>query len=174
MTRVLVRLALVVALTAALVAVRAPEDAEHPPHAFPPISADPLGLNPPDVLSVVADARWVGEREQERLDQVAEAERLEAARRLADIPVARPGTQPVARPDCGTIPDWFPHAIAWRESNCTRGIDTGNGYYGYAQVAGFHWFGGICDGLTWTIPAQEDECVWRLSAGGTNLRPWGA
>lgn len=115
-----------------------------------------------------------GEHERQEREAVEETARLEAARSTSNVAVVSGGNPASVDPTCAGIPSWFPAHIAWRESRCTRGINTGNGYYGYAQVAGFHWFGGICDGLTWTDPASEDECVWRLSAGGSNFRPWGA
>lgn len=182
--RVCIRLALIVAVTAALAALRVHDDPEHvrPDKAFPPVSADLPGQQP-DWLLAVADSRQAFFAEQARIEQerqeaerlaAEEAERVAAARHAPVQPVVSGGTSaPSSSPNCAGIPAWFPAAIAWRESNCTRGINTGNGYYGYAQVAGFHWFGGICDGLTWTIPAQEDECVDRLSAHGTRLGPWG-
>jgi len=80
----------------------------------------------------------------------------------------------VATGDCADIPAWFPASIAWRESRCTRGIDTGNGYYGYAQVARFHWeAGGVCDGLSWLVPSEEDECISRLWRDGAGASHWG-
>ena len=109
-------------------------------------------------------AEWEAGVERARTE---EAERLAATRRVADSTVARNGT----RVACDGLA--LPEYIVWRESNCTRGIDTGNGYYGAYQVAAFHWFGGICDGLSWLVPEQEDECARRLSQDGTTLRPWG-
>lgn len=92
--------------------------------------------------------------------------------------IAAVGCRPTVPSAPGYPPECYglqvPAEIAWRESRCTRGIDTGNGYYGYAQVARFHWFGGICDGLTWLDPAQEDECVSRLWDEGRGARHWGA
>lgn len=125
----------------------------------------------PDLLSQVTDyLAWI---EGVKRWEAEEAARLEEAARQARQASPSASTQNTF-PDCDSIPEWFPRAIAWRESHCTRGINTGNGYFGYAQVASFHWFGGACDGLSWEIPAEEDECVDRLSLHGTRLSPWGA
>lgn len=143
---------------------------DHPPHAEPPVAAAP------EVVFTDAQAvdLWVwneGERrERERLEALAaeEAARVAAARSTPSVRVVAAG----APAECEGLA--IPAAIAWRESRCTRGIDTGNGYYGAYQVARFHWAsGGICEGLTWLVPAEEDECARRLSQDGTNLRPWG-
>lgn len=144
---------------------------EHPPHAAPP-EAEATGTALPlaavggdEPAQVIANLiAWI-EGEQ----RAQETARMATAGSSAVSNVVSTGS----REACDNIPAWFPHDIAWRESNCIRGLDTSNGYYSFAQIAGFHWFGGICDGLTWTIPAEEDECVDRLSQHGTRLGPWG-
>lgn len=174
MTRV--RLVLIAVLSIVLLgATAATFDAQeeaHPPHVEPAVSAGHPGSQP-DVWA--AYELVVGALEAQRIELEIEAAvaiaeetaRLEAARRPANVSVVSSGT----RVACEGLE--LPAEIAWRESNCTRGINTGNGYFGYGQVAGFHWAaGGICEGLSWLIPEQEDECIRRLrNAGG--LRPWG-
>lgn len=117
---------------------------------------------------------WVGEQEQAaRL----EAERLadeQKQRELASMAAvsSRATERVVTTGDCSAIPSWFPAEIAWRESRCTRGIDTGNGYLGYAQVARFHW-SNLCVDLDWTVDSEYDECVSRLWNGGAGAKHWG-
>ena len=99
----------------------------------------------------------------------------EASRQVAGVASVgnRSGSGVVASGDCESIPAWFPAYIAWRESKCTRGIDTGNGYLGYAQIALFHW-SGLCAGLDWTVDSDYDECVARLWNGGAGASHWAA
>lgn len=143
----------------------------HPPHVERPTAdaPEPSATAPLAVVGVVTEdalapaiefVRGIVEEEQ-RMDRA----RQDASRRMA--PVGSPQA-------CGGFPEWFPHWIIWRESNCIRGLDTNNGYRSAYQIWDRHWFGGICDGLTWTDPAQEDECADRLSQHGTRLGPWGA
>jgi len=112
------------------------------------------------------------------LYEVGEQEQAERVRRyyesLAYVApvVSRPAERVVTTGDCEGIPSWFPAEIAWRESRCTRGIDTGNGYLGYAQIARFHW-DNLCVGLDWTDESQYDECVALLWNGGAGARHWG-
>lgn len=109
---------------------------------------------------------------------VAEAE-AEAARlsveveRVASV-ASSSGQRVVAEGDCEGIAPGFPKEIAWRESRCTLGIDTGNGYYGYAQIARFHWQGGLCSDLDWSDLSQYNECVLRLWNGGAGAAHWAA
>jgi len=84
------------------------------------------------------------------------------------------GQRVVASGDCQGIAPGFPADIAWRESRCTIGIDTGNGYLGYAQIALFHWQSGLCSDLDWTDLNQYNECVSRLWNGGAGASHWGA
>lgn len=102
---------------------------------------------------------------------------------VVDPPVEVAGVAPIASPsgqrvvtsgDCEGIAPGFPQEIAWRESRCTLGIDTGNGYYGYAQIARFHWQGGLCSDLDWTDLPQYNECVLRLWDGGAGAAHWAA
>lgn len=76
--------------------------------------------------------------------------------------------------DCSGIAEGFPVEIAWRESRCTIGINTGNGYLGYAQIAAFHWHTGMCADLDWSDLAQYNECVTRLWNGGAGASHWAA
>lgn len=142
----------------------------HPPHVAPPVAEAPVyeGSVVPDLLGQIVDyTGWIAG--VERAEAEAEAARVEAASRPANNGVVTSG----GAPDCAGFPDWFPHSIIWRESNCRRGLDTSNGYRGAYQIADFHWFGGACDGLSWLVPAEEDECTDRLSQHGTRLSPWG-
>lgn len=71
----------------------------------------------------------------------------------------------------------IPSYIIMRESRCNYGSVNvngcgGAGCYGMYQIHGMHWTNGACSDLDWTIPAHQDECAYRLSSGGTNLRPW--
>ena len=115
--------------------------------------------------------------EQEMIERrVAQEQADEQKRReLAQVAATRDGAgqRVVATGDCSAIPEWFPAEIAWRESRCTRGIDTGNGYFGYAQIAGFHWVN-LCRDLDRTVESEYDECVARLWNGGAGARHWNA
>lgn len=105
--------------------------------------------------------------------QAAEAEQvrqLERVEPVAPAPVERMAPQG----DCEGIAPGFPAEIAWRESRCTIGIDTGNGYLGYAQIALFHWQSGLCADLTWTDLLQYNECVSRLWNDGAGAAHWAA
>lgn len=84
------------------------------------------------------------------------------------------GQRVVATGDCSGIAEGFPAEIAWRESRCTIGINTGNGYLGYAQIATFHWQGGLCSDLDWSELEQYNECVTRLWNGGAGASHWAA
>lgn len=104
------------------------------------------------------------------------AQAAEAARqveRVASTSVGA-GQRVAAAGDCAGIADGFPPEIAWRESRCTIGIDTGNGYLGYAQIALMHWHGGLCSDLDWSDLVQYNECVSRLWNGGAGASHWGA
>jgi hypothetical protein len=115
--------------------------------------------------------------EQEMVERRVAQERADEQKRRELAQVAATGggagQRVVATGDCSAIPEWFPAEIAWRESRCTRGIDTGNGYFGYAQVAGFHW-SNLCHDLDRTVESQYDECVARLWNGGAGARHWNA
>jgi len=95
---------------------------------------------------------------------------------------APPGASPVTSPPTAEVtvsaaapsllpPEW----ICQRESHCTYGINTGNGYFGKWQFAlawGGHW-GLPADITTWT-PAQEDYAAAQLWAGGAGCGNWNA
>lgn len=100
--------------------------------------------------------------------QPAESRQVE---RVASV-VDGAGQRVVATGDCSGIAEGFPTEIAWRESRCTIGIDTGNGYLGYAQIAQFHWQTGLCSDLDWSDPTQYNECVTRLWNGGAGASHW--
>jgi hypothetical protein len=162
-------------LASSLAADAIKDDPRHarPPHVAPTVAW--VAQDYPDALTALEATQtlWIEE-------QVREAEARREAERLAAPPVGvassrqTPNVAVVSTGNCKGFPAWFPHHIIWRESNCTRGIDTGNGYLGAYQVARFHWYGGACTGLSWLVAAEEDECAWRLSAGGSQLGPWGA
>lgn len=96
------------------------------------------------------------------------------------VDVTETRTEPVAITavgvgDCSALPTWFPADIGWRESNCRYDAVSPDGVYvGAFQIATFHWDAGACADLDWNVPAQQDECAWRLSRNGTDFGPWGA
>lgn len=116
---------------------------------------------------------------QEIVNYVAAQKAAEEAVVDPPVEVARvaavasdPGQRVVTPGDCEGIAPGFPQEIAWRESRCTVGIDTGNGYLGYAQIAKFHWQSGLCSDLDWTDLVQYNECVLRLWDDGNGARHW--
>lgn len=120
------------------------------------------------VMVLVGEQEEAARLEAERL---ADEQKRQELARMAAVS-SRATERVVATGDCSAIPGWFPAEIAWRESRCTRGIDTGNGYLGYAQVARFHW-SNLCVDLDWTVDSEYDECVSRLWDGGAGARHWG-
>jgi len=140
-----------------------------------PLPLSAVGGDHPQPIIDQQAAWYAGIRDAEDTHARAqEAERLAATLRTPIVAVARPGT---SRTECeGHV---IPGYIIARESGCNYdavsppGFCSGTGCYGLYQIAGFHWNGGGCSDLTWTIPAEQDECARRLSSGGTNLAPWG-
>jgi len=79
----------------------------------------------------------------------------------------------------------LPAEILYRESRCTWAYNPtgcgGRGCLGPAQLDAGHFNDtspwnpnaqGSCAGLNPEVEADYVDCVNRLSAGGTNLRPW--
>lgn len=119
-------------------------------------------------------------------ERIAEAERLEAARRSTNISVARTGVGEGGG-DCAALAAQFglPESILWRESRC-GGADVvnssgcgGRGCVGPSQLDRGHfnevspWGGtGGCSDLDPGSIDGQAECTRRLSRDGTRLDPW--
>jgi hypothetical protein len=105
------------------------------------------------------------------------------AQRVAQ-PRSTPGGGVAASGACDLIGWTLPDAVLWRESRCSLDAFNatgcgGRGCVGAAQLDLGHfaaqspWGGpGGCADLDATVIADQQECVRRLSAGGSNLTPW--
>lgn len=159
--------------------------AGHPPHRRPAATGQTLGSPPAivtgwpegttDLIARLGAAAIHIEEEEER--ERLEAERLAAARRAGDAGVARAGDRAPA--SCDGV-DWVvPVWIVARESGCRVDAVSPDGrYVGAYQFDARHWdagsgWGGCADLGDWRDPESQHECARRLSAGGTDLRPWG-
>lgn len=110
---------------------------------------------------------------QRVVDYVKQVEANEAAASLAVKSSNRNNFSLPSSCDGKVIPAY----IVMRESGCDYGAVNydgcgGTNCYGMYQIAGFHWNGGSCSDLNWSIPADQDECARRLSDNGNNLAPW--
>lgn len=136
----------------------------HPPHVAPPEA---------EAYGIVALAAVGGEIPG---DVIAEfGVWIEGVQRAAQemAAVSAPAVVPVVIPgDCeGFV---LPAAIVWRESKCQRLGDSQNGYYGAYQIGALHWGpSGLCSDLSWSVPAEEDECALRLWGDGAGAGHWG-
>lgn len=172
------------------IAVQAAFDAEKqsaPPHQARPVAA-PTG--PPPLAAVGADTpagvvgditTWI-EGVVRHEQEVAEAERLAAARSAPTQRVAGGGTGPAS---CDGIQWAIPVGLVIRESGCNFDAQSPSSYCGgYGCVGAYqfdsrHWdpnsgWGGCADlEGGWTVPENQHECARRLSRDSTNLSPWG-
>jgi hypothetical protein len=126
------------------------------------------GAAPAEVAAAVAQAEAEARTAWYAGVEAARAAELEAAARArTTAPVEVPAT--VGECTGFAIPDW----IIWRESRGNASAYNPSGAYGCAQTLLSHYADGrTCGGLDpYSIDGQR-ECVWRLSAGGTNLQPW--
>jgi hypothetical protein len=96
------------------------------------------------------------------------------------VQVVQPQPAPAPAPAAQTCGDGYviPGTIVWNESRCDpNAINQSSGAFGLYQILPMHWApGGVCDDLAATRSnvQSQNECAWRLSKGGTNLKPWGA
>lgn len=189
-TRLVIRVAIVVAVTVGLVAVRIHDDPEHirPPHAVR-LTGAIVQQGEPDIYGAVADTRAAWFANEERLQR----ERDEAiAKYLSDLAAffeavarqnqARPQSAGTSGPSTRTPTACDGHVvpayIVQRESGCDYGAVNPTGCGGASCVGLYqfdlrHFTSGQCVGLDWHNPADQDECARRISNNGTNLKPWG-
>lgn len=197
--RVAIRLGIVIAVTAALLAMRLHHDPEHarPPHAERPTAGVETGTSEGERstfaaaydLAATQVTDYLEGLERERQAVAAYLDALEAARLAAEAEAARvAAAQQAARPtpsSSGTIQvpsscdgHVVPAYIIQRESGCNYGAVNPSGCGGASCVGLYqfdlrHFTSGACMGLDWHNPADQDECARRISNGGTNLAPWG-
>jgi hypothetical protein len=154
------------------------ERSSEPPKTFPPVAADPLGMNPPDVLGVQTDVSvWATEWERsERARFEREAEEARAVDLRRSIP--RPAAGIAG--DCQALADeWgLPVYVIQRESGCrldayNPGGCGGRGCVGLAQLDAGHFAAvspwnpnvpGACYGLDPSDVGDQRECASRLPA----------
>ena len=172
-------LAVLIGCSATALHEQAAFDAERqsePPHTkpgpAPGMPGLPLEVNAAEVgawLHGLEEAEWIAGVERGEREAAEEAERMAAARRVAVQPVVRSGVSGTVGECTGfAVPDY----IIQRESGGNPSAYNPSGAYGCAQTLLSHYSNGACQGLDpYTIEGQR-ECVWILSNGGTNLRPW--
>ena len=161
---------------------------DHPPHAEPAAARviTPGVMYEPGLEVQHEIGRIEHDEHQARLaaQAQAEAEAMAAAQRPRTT-----GSTPTRDlgPECAALSAQMnlPAEILYRESRCTWAYNPtgcgGRGCLGPAQLDAGHFndtspwnpnASGSCAGLNPEVEADYVQCVDRLSAGGTNLRPW--
>lgn len=174
--RVLVRLVIVVAVSASLLAVRLHDDPEHvrPPHVERPTAGVAAAQDEPDALGAQADAQalWIETEQRERaeLERRAADERLAGTRRPPNVTVVGGGDCETLSTELGVSTD-----VLWRESRC-QWVDNpngcgGRGCLGPAQIDAGHFAAvspwnndvpGVCYGLSYAECARIlPDSAWR-------------